>query len=78
MLLNVARRGHILQKCPRRKTGLVDVAQKGIEMIVFQRARLKLDATVLVEEVDGAQHRAVAGFLADFRDLCVELLLIDL
>ena len=24
------------------------------------------------------QHRAVAGFLADFRNLCVKLLLIDL
>ena len=47
-------------------------------MVVFQRAHLKLDATVLVEEMDGAQHRAVAGFLADFRNLCVKLLLIDL
>ena len=28
--------------------------------------------------MDGAQHRAVAGFLADFRNLCVKLLLIDL
>ena len=35
LLLDVPRRGHVLKQRPRRHTGLVDVAQKGIEMIVF-------------------------------------------
>ena len=78
LLLDVAHWSHILQQRPRRHTGLVDVVQKRIKIVVLQRPPLHLHTAVLVEEMDGAQHRAVAGFLADISDLFVELLLIDL
>ena len=47
-------------------------------MVVFQRPHLKLHAPVFVEEVDGAQHRAVAGLLPHVRDLRVKFLLVHL
>ena len=37
-----------------------------------------MQAAVLVEEMDGTQHRAVAGFLADLRNSRVEFRLINL
>ena len=78
LLFDVAGGGHILQQRPRRHTGLIDVVQKRVKIVVPQCPHLHLHTAVFVEKVDGAQHRAVAGFLADFRNLCVKLLLIDL
>lgn len=37
-----------------------------------------MQATALVEKMDGTQHRAVAGFLADLRNSRVEFRLINL
>ena len=53
LLFDVARRGHVLQKRPRRHAGFVDIMQKSPKVVVLQCPDLKLHPLVLIEEMDG-------------------------
>ena len=72
LLLDIARRGHVLQQRPGRHAGGVDQAEECVKIPLLQRLHLGFYPPVLVEEVDGSENRPVAGDLADFGDVPVE------
>ena len=71
-------RGDVLQIFPGGAAGVVDQGQEPLRVAVFQGLHLAQHPAVLVEHMDGPQHRPVPGGPADLRQAAVKFRLLHL